>query len=78
MAHKQGCPFGVDKAAFFSCTCRHPMTDIPEELVEEVRCIIMEAVCEQVTTRGASLDAIRAVLDWQAKEWVEIPRLDRP
>lgn len=54
------------------------MTDIPEELVEEVRCIIMEAVCEQVTTRGASLDAIRAVLDWQAKEWVEIPRLDRP
>lgn len=60
------------------------MTDIPEELVERVSRAICIVDCGRVTenelSRCADLAqaAIRAVLDWQAKEWVEIPRLDRP
>lgn len=57
------------------------MTDIPEELVERVARVIEEAlegrgVVSYSGTRDDAEAAIRAVLDWQAKEWVEIPRLD--
>lgn len=67
------------------------MTDIPEELVERASIAFAEqfwgpqeshwdifAEIMKDEVRSALLPAIRAVLDWQAKEWVEIPRLDRP
>lgn len=61
-----------------------PMTDIPEELVERVARVICHdchALWEREDALPSYMDtarsAIRAVLDWQAKEWVEIPGLDR-
>lgn len=64
------------------------MTEIPEELVERVRAAIgpvrswdgdpMSHNLTKDELSDIAQAAIRAVLDWQAKEWVEIPRLDRP
>lgn len=68
------------------------MTDIPDGLIKPVLWRYQKPGLEQfkpfqipdyadhgwTETPLYDLAAIRAVLDWQAKEWVEIPRLDRP
>jgi len=57
------------------------MTDIPEELVERVAKVIWRGPYSDIPADelvAVARSAIRAVFDWQAKEWVEIPRLDRP